>query len=165
MQQRRDSVEDTEYDRIVNMYADVVYRVALSYCKNKYDAEDIVQNTFVKMLREDMEFQDDEHIRKWLIRVAVNECKSMWRSFWRKNVSSLDEIEKEPIFTTQEKSDLFYAVMKLPQKYRIVVHLYYYEEYTIKEIAGILGITETAIQTRLMRARNNLKQQLKEAWQ
>ncbi len=158
-------MEDTEYDRIAVMYTDIIYRVALSYCKNRYDAEDIVQNTFVKLIKENTEFRNDEHIRKWLIRVAVNECKSMWRSFWKKNVSSLDEMEGEPEFTTPEKSELFYAVMKLPQKYRVVVHLYYYEEYSIKEIAEILGITETSIQTRLMRARNNLKQQLKEAWQ
>jgi len=67
-----------DYETIVTRNIDIVYRTALSYCKNTYDAEDIVQNTFAKLLQSDMDFQDDEHIRKWLIRVAVNECKNKW---------------------------------------------------------------------------------------
>ena len=153
-----------DFESIAEKFTDVVYRVALSYCKNKYDAEDVLQNTFIKLLQSDTKFEDEMHIRKWLVRVTVNECKSMWRSFWRKNVLSLDEMETETEFTTPEKSDLYDAVMKLQPKYRIVVHLYYYEEYSVREISEILGIKETTIQTRLMRARNNLKQQLKEDW-
>lgn len=158
-------MEDGKYDRIVDLYLDSVYRIALSCCKNSYDAEDVVQNTFIKLLNTATVFEDDEHIRRWLIRVAVNECNSMWRSFWKKNVSSLDEINEEPQFSAPENSELFYAVQQLPKRYREVVHLYYYEDYSIKEIARILQASETAIQTRLMRARNKLKQQLKEAWQ
>lgn len=157
-------MDGNEFDRIADLYLDTVYRVALNGCKNPYDAEDVVQNTFMKLLHHTEDFENDEHIRKWLIRVAINECNSMWRSFWKKNVSSIDELQIELSFSTPEKSELFYAVQNLPQKYREVVHLYYYEQYSVKEISDILGISETAIQTRLMRARNKLKQQLKEAW-
>lgn len=146
-------------------YADISYRVAISYCKNRYDAEDVVQNVLIKLLQSDTEFEDDTHVRKWVVRVTVNECKSLWRSFWKKNVSSLEETAQAEQFSSPEKSDLYDACCSLSPKYRIVIHLYYYEEYSIKEISKLLGIKETTIQTRLMRARNYLKQQLKEAWQ
>lgn len=157
-------MEASEYGRIAETYIDTVYRVALSNCKNSADAQDVVQNTFVKLLKSDIDFKDDEHIKRWLIKVTVNECRSMWRSFWRRNVDYIEEIVKEPEFDTEEKSELYYAVMELPQKYRSVVHLYYYEDYSVKEISEILDIKETTIQTRLMRARKMLKQQLWEAW-
>lgn len=159
-----ESMEASEYGRIAETYIDTVYRVALSNCKNSADAQDVVQNTFVKLLKSDIDFKDDEHIKRWLIKVTVNECRSMWRSFWRRNVDYIEEIVKEPEFDTEEKSELYYAVMELPQKYRSVVHLYYYEDYSVKEISEILDIKETTIQTRLMRARKMLKQQLWEAW-
>lgn len=146
-------------------YADVSYRVALSYCKNTYDAEDIVQNVLLKLVQGELHFEDDTHVRKWVVRVTVNECKSLWRSFWKKNISSLEEADEPMVFSSPEKSDLFYALQKLSPKYRIVIHLYYYEEYSIKEIAKLLHLKETTVQTQLMRARNFLKQQLKEAWQ
>lgn len=157
-------MEEEEYDRIVRNYMDVIYRVAVNGCKNPEDAQDVVQNTFMKLLESELEFGDEEHIRKWLIRVAVNECKSLWRTFWRRNVSSLEEMETEPVFSAEEKSDLYYAVQKLPARYRVVVHLYYYEDYSVREIADILKVKETTIQTRLMRARSKLKEQLKGAW-
>lgn len=155
-------METSEYIRIAEQYTDIVYRAAISYCKNKNDAEDAVQNTFVKLLKTDTEFNDDEHIRKWLIRVAVNECKNMWKSFWRRNVTSFEELEKEPEYIESDKTELFSEVMKLPQKYRVVLHLYYYEGYCVKEIARLVGISESNVQTRLMRARNKLKLQLEE---
>ncbi len=157
-------MEKADYDRAVKLCLDVVYRTALNCCRNPQDAEDVVQTAFLKLLECDTHFQDEDHIRRWLIRVTVNESHSIWRSFWRRNVSPLEEQTAEPAFTQPENSDLFYAVQKLPVRYREVVHLYYYEEYSIREIAEILHISETAIQTRLMRARRKLKQQLKEAW-
>lgn len=157
-------MEAPEYQRIVRLYLDTVYRTALNCCKNPQDAEDVVQNTFLKLLEHPAEFQNNDHIRRWLIRVAVNEAHSLWRSPWKRSVSSLEELNVDPSFTLPENSELFYAVQKLSPRYREVVHLYYYEEYSIKEIAEILHISETAIQTRLMRARGKLKHQLKEAW-
>lgn len=157
-------MEDAEYIRIVHKYLDTIYRVALSGSKNPHDAEDIVQSTFLKLLENKKEFQDEEHIRKWLIRVTLNEANSLWRSFWKKKVISFEETLKEPEFFEPEQSELFWAVQKLSPKYREVTYLYYYEEYSIKEIAKLLHISETAIQTRLMRAREKLREQLKEAW-
>ena len=153
-----------KFNSIVEQYIDVVYRATLSYCKNKSDAEDIVQNTFIKLLKTDTQFINDEHIRKWLIKVAMNECKNMWKSFWHKNITSFDELEKEPEYENSNEKELFEEVMKLPKKYSIVLHLYYYEGYSVKEIAQILEITESNVQTRLMRARNKLKEHLQEAW-
>ena len=153
-------MDSKEYKRLADQYIDMVYRVALNGCKNKYDADDVVQNTFIKLLKCKKQFDTDEHVRNWLIRVAVNECNSLWNSSWRKKVTSLDEREDEPAFTTPEKSELYDLVMKLPPKYRQVVYLYYYEEFSVKEVAEVLRISETAVQTRLQRARKKLKDQL-----
>lgn len=153
-----------KYEEIAERYTDVVYRAALNYCKNKNDAEDAVQNAFMKMLQSKVEFQDEEHIKRWLIRVVINECKNMWNSFWRKKVSSLEELDYEIETFSENEKELFEEVMKLPAKYSIVLHLYYYEEYSVREIAGLLYISESNVQTRLMRGRNKLKQQLQEAW-
>ena len=150
-----------EYQRLADQYIDMVYRVALNGCKNKYDADDVVQNTFIKLLKCKKQFEYDEHVRNWLLRVAVNECNSIWNSSWRKKVVSLEESrEEEPAFSTSEKSELYDLVMKLSPKYRQVVYLYYYEEFSVKEVAEVLRISETAVQTRLQRARQKLKIQL-----
>lgn len=156
-------MEDAEFQRIAEKYTDIVYRTALSYCNSKSDAEDAVQNAFFKLLRANIVFNNDEHIRRWLIKVVINECKMLWRSFWRKNVISFEELNHEPEYVEMEHKEIFYEIMKLPQKYRTVLHLYYYEGFNCNEIANILGITTTSVQTRLMRARNKLKEQLKEA--
>lgn len=156
-------MEASEFNRITEQYIDIVYRAALNYCKNKSDAEDAVQNTFLKLLKTDTEFENDEHIRKWLIRVAMNECKNIWRSFWHRNVKSFDDLDTEPEYTESDQKELFSEVMKLPPKYSAVLHLYYYEGYSNKEIARILNISESTVQTRMMRARNKLKERLQEA--
>ncbi|MDE6851155.1 MAG: RNA polymerase sigma factor [Lachnospiraceae bacterium] len=151
-----------DYERIVTENIDIVYRTTLCYCKNQRDAEDVVQNTFLKLIQSEQEFADEEHVRKWLIRVAVNECKNIWKSYWNRNVISLDTLEYEQGTTrTEEERDLLQAVMALPPKYRIVVHLYYYEGYHVKEIADILHLSESNVQIRLMRARKKLKELLK----
>lgn len=152
------------YTETVERYANNIYRVALSYCKNKYDAEDILQNVFLKLLQEDTEFEGEEHLRRWLIRVTINCCKDLCKSFWKKRMVSFDEVKQNYSyeFSGNEKSDLYEAVMGLPQKYRLVTHLYYYEDYSIKEISEILSVKETTVQTQLMRARNKLQIMLKE---
>lgn len=158
-------MDTQEYESITTKYLDCIYRVAVNGCKNYADAEDVVQNTFLKLWQKGEAFEDEEHIRKWLIRVAVNECNSLWRSPWKRHTAYLEEMTKEPVFSTPEKSSLYFAVRELPQKYRQIVHLYYFEEYSVKEIADIMKLSETAVQTRLLRARQKLKEILKEAWQ
>lgn len=158
-------MEEKLYQEVVKKYADTVYRIAINYTKSKFDADDVVQNVFLKLYTQDKLTQDGEHLKRWLIRVCINECKNLLAAFWRKNVVSIEEENYEPVFSTPEKSDLYDAVMELPIKYRIVIHLYYYEGYSSKEIASLLKIREQAVRTRLVRGRKMLKQQLKEVWQ
>lgn len=158
-------MESDEYRRIANKYLNAVYKAALSCCRNNANAEDAAQNAFLKLMRTNIKFADDEHIKRWLIRVAVNECKTVWRSFSHKKVISIEELETEPSYDKESAEELFSMLSKLPQNYRAVLHLYYYEDYNVKEIAEILNISETNVQTRLMRARKKLEEILKkEAW-
>lgn len=154
-----------EYERLTTRYLDCIYRVALNGCRNYADAEDVVQNTFLKLWQKENDFEDDEHVRKWLIRVTLNECNSLWRSSWKRRTTFLEELPGEPTFSTPERSNLYYALRELPAKYRQVVHLFYFEGYSVREIAEIMKLSETAVQTRLLRARQKLKEKLKEAWE
>lgn len=159
-------MERNKYILAVEQYSHTVYRAAYQYCGNKSDAEDVTQNTFIKLLQVKKEFKDEDYLKRWLLRVAMNEAKSISRSFWKNRIICLEETEREPAyeFHSNEQSDLYEAVMHLPAKYRIIVHLYYFEDYSTKEIAKILNIKETTVQTQLMRARGKLKELLKEAW-
>ena len=156
-------MDTKEFERLTTLFLDCIYRVAFSGCRNYPDAEDVVQNTFLKLLQRKENFAEDTQAKYWLIRVTMNECKSLWRTPWKQRVTSTEELFCEPAFETPEQSELYYAVRELPVKYRRVVHLYYFEDYNVKEIAGILKISETAVQTRLLRARQKLKEKLKEA--
>ncbi len=160
-------MEQSVYIKAVDTYAGTLYRIACTYCRQHADAEDIVQTAFMKLYQTETEFQDEEHIKRWLIRVTVNEARNLCSSFWKKNVTSLESSGMiQPYdFPRPEYSDLYDAVLSLPGKYKIVVHLYYYEDYSVKEIAEILSLKETTIQTQLMRARKQLKIKLKEVWQ
>lgn len=155
------------YIKAVDTYAGTLYRIACTYFRQHADAEDIVQTAFMKLYQTETEFQDEEHIKRWLIRVTVNEARNLCSSFWKKNVTSLESSGMiQPYdFPRPEYSDLYDAVLSLPGKYKIVVHLYYYEDYSVKEIAEILSLKETTVQTQLMRARKQLKIKLKEVWQ
>ena len=155
---------DDKFVEIFNLYKNDVYRLAFSYTKNISDSDDIVQNVFVKLYRkQDILEKKKEEIKKWLIRVTINECKTLLLSNWKKKITSLSE-QEENIKSEMPSNDVLRAVLDLPKKYRIVTYLYYYEDYKIKEIAQILKISETSIQTRLERARKQLKEILKEAW-
>ena len=120
----------------------------------------------MKLLKTDTVFESDEHVKSWLIRVAVKECKTMFRTFGRKKVTSLEELETEPSYTDEHcGEELSILLDKLPQNYRAVLHLYYYENFTVQEIAQTLGISQTNVQTQLMRARKKLEKIMKEeAW-
>ena len=153
-----------DYERIVRTHMDTIYRIAVSYTKTPADADDIVQQTFVKLLSKKETFTDEEHEKRWLIRVCINECNSFFSSFWRRNVDSMDTLTTEPQFTTRENTDLYDAIKSLPSKCSIVVYLFYYEGYSTKEIGKLLHIKEATVRTRLVRARKLLKEQLREAW-
>lgn len=153
-------MSEETYGEIVKKYADTVYRVALSYSKSVQDAEDVAQSVFLKLLTKKRNFADEEHIRRWLIRVTVNECRNIWNSFWRRNVDTVEILPEEVQTEKDSHSQVYEEVMALPEKYRIVIYLYYYEEYSTKEIADILHAKEATIRTRLARGRKLLKMQL-----
>ena len=159
-----EGLDREDYERIVRTHMDTIYRIAVSYTKTPADADDIVQQTFVKLLSKKETFADEEHEKRWLIRVCINECNSFFSSFWRRNVDSMDTLTTEPQFTTRENTDLYDAIKSLPSKCSIVVYLFYYEGYSTKEIGKLLHIKEATVRTRLVRARKLLKEQLREAW-
>lgn len=146
-------------------YRDNLYILAFNVCKNAEDAKDVVQDTFMQYYMIKKEFEDEQHIRAWLIRVAVNKAKNMTHTFWRKNKISLEEYMDTLEFATPASEELFETVMNLPEKYRIAVHLFYYEDYSVREIAGILKLSESNVKVRLSRARLLLKEKLQEEWE
>ena len=150
---------------VIQMYQDNLFRIAFSICQNREDAEDVVQETFLRYHSGAVDFNDEMHIRAWLIRVAINKAKNCNHTFWRKNKLSLEDYMETLTFETPESENLFETVMKLPEKYRIVIHLFYYEDYAIREIAGILHLSESNVKVRLSRGRVLLKQSLKEEWE
>lgn len=151
-------------DRAYEEYADHVFAVAFNVCQSRADAEDVVQDTFIKYNSSKKDFADEEHIRAWILRVAINRAKDIRTSFWRKNMVAWDEYMTELSFEEPEDERLFQAVMNLPTKYRTVIHLHYYEDYGIKEIAQILHSREGTIKSQLSRGRTLLKNMLKEEW-
>ena len=129
--------------------------------KDPQDADDITQDTFLKLLTFSGGFESEAHVKNWLIRVAVNGCKNNFRARWRRH-ESLDGYAETLGFESREQSDLFRAVESLDRKHRIVIHLHYYEGYSMKEIAELLGISENTVSTRLYRARTKLKKMMTE---
>lgn len=150
-----------QFTRYAQRYLDTVYRVALNYIKSAADADDVTQNVFVKLLQERKPFANDSHVKNWLIRVTINECKNLVRSKWWK-AESFEDYAATLAFDTPAHSDLFYAVMELPKKYRLPIYLYYYEEYSTQEIAEILKMPKATVCTQLKRGRELLKESLQE---
>lgn len=146
-------------------YQNNLYAVAFNICKNAEDAKDVVQDTFIQYHLFRKEFDNEQHIRAWLIRVAINKAKNINRSFWHKNKRPLEDYMETLTFETPESEELFETVMALPEKFRIVIHLFYYEDYSIREIADILKISESNVKVRLSRGRSLLKEKLQEEWE
>ncbi len=154
-------LENEQIALYTEKYIDTVYRVALNYMKNPTDAEDVTQDVFLALIRSRPSFENEDHARFWLIQVTVNACKKHFRSPWRK-VLPLEEYVKALPFEAIGHSDLFLAVMSLPLKYRLPLYLYYYEDYTTLEIAGLLKIPKGTVCTNLNRGREKLKELLLE---
>lgn len=146
-------MEETKFEQMFHQYKDMVYRVAFLYLKNEADALDIVQNTFIKLLTKN-DFIDDEHIKRWLLKVCINLCKNNLKSYRNRNVVSFEE---EYYRIDNIDLQLKELVFKLAPKYKGVIHLYYYEGYSVKEIAAIINISESSVKQRLKRAREKLK--------
>ncbi len=157
-------MEQSEFQAAVVQYQDMVYRIALHQFGVPQDAEDAVQEVFLHLYMEKKPFESGGHLRRWLIRVSINVCKDALKSPWRKRRVPMEAIPDQPVFDRPEERELYQAVMSLPEKYRTVLDLFYYEELSTKEIAALLGLRQSAVTTRLSRAREQLKEQLKEVW-
>ncbi|ABR33908.1 MULTISPECIES: RNA polymerase sigma factor [Clostridium] len=144
---------------LIETYSDMLIRISYSYMKNLSDAEDITQEVFIKLLEKRPDFKNGTHEKSWLIRVAINLSKDKLKSSYFKNTTSLED---DFVDTTQEDTDVIQAVLSLPVKYRSIVFLYYYENYSISEISNILNIKESTVGSQLSRGRKLLKSILKE---
>ena len=149
-----------EANRAIDRYADLVRRVCMIHLKNHADTEDIFQTVFLKYVTGTTEFESEEHEKAWFIRVTINACKDLLRSFFRSRTVSLDDLLEQPDQVPEDHREVLEAVLALPDKYRDVVYLHYYEGYTAPEIGKILGKNENTIYTRLTRARGLLKEKL-----
>lgn len=149
-------------EQVMRQHETGVYAAAYSLLKNKQDAEDVVQETFLKYYSRSREFASSEHLRAWLLRLAINRAKDILRAASRKNTVPLEDDPQELAFPLPESRGLFEAVLALPEQYRTVIHLFYYEDYSVQEIARILRLTKQAVKTRLFRGRQMLRAALKE---
>ena len=141
-------------EETIEKYSNMVYRLAIARTGNSEEAQDVYQEVFLRLAKKMPEFQSEEHKKAWLIRVTINCSKTILNSSFIKYRTELDE---NLSFETPERHDIYYAVLKLPIKYKTVVHLYYYENYSIKEISNILRTNENTIKSRLARARKQLE--------
>ena len=151
-----------EYVRIVDRSSHRLFLIALSFLGNRTDAEDAIQEVFLRLWKKQEPFENDEHTDKFLTRVCINVCKNMLRSLSRRHCTSLDDAQSMFAFDCAQDFDVFNAVMSLPQKERAVVHLFYYEDMSVAEIADALHASESSVKTALHRARNHLKTSLEE---
>ena len=149
---------------IAEKYKDSLFSAAFNICRNAADADDAVQETLLRYHTISKQFESEQHIRAWLLRVAINQAKNISTSFWRRSGVPLEDYVETLEFESPESKGLFEEVLKLPEKYRIVLHLFYYEEYSVREIAGILHTSEGNVKVRLTRARKLLKEKLQEEW-
>ena len=141
-----------------------VFRAAYYICKNRQDAEDVCQETFLAYFSEDRDFESPEHIRAWLLRTAINKAKNVCRAFWRRNRESLDDHAEIAAAADSADAGLLDAVLRLPVRCRSVIHLFYYEDLSVSETAELLGISENTVKSQLHRGRKLLKEMLKEGW-
>lgn len=151
-----------DIEQIINEYSTMVYRIALVYGKTKEDAEDIFQEVFLRLVRYQNRLESKEHVRNWLIRVTANCGKSYIKKQSRNQTLPLmeDVMLRDEMEDNDRGYAIYQAVKSLPEKYRVVVHLYYYEELSVKEISDCLNRREGTIKSQLARSRELLKRKL-----
>ena len=154
-------LDTAQFNAYAAKYMDTVFRLAFSGPKSPADADDVTQNVLLSLYRTDYQFESDEHVRSWLMKVTVNECRKVWRRPFRSH-ENIDDYAETLAFEDPSYRDLFEAIMQLDRDKRTVIVLYYIEGYSIKEIAEILNVPAATIGTRLARARAKLAQYLKE---
>ncbi|EDM99799.1 Sigma-70 region 2 [Pseudoflavonifractor capillosus ATCC 29799] len=154
-------MEREEAARLVEAHGQAVYRLAYARTGSREDAEDITQETFLRLVRAAPAFRDEAHCRTWLLHVAMNCTRSLFRRPWRRRDLPLEEAANAAA-PDGERGNVLEAVLNLPEQYRAPVHLFYYEDLTVEQIAKILGLREGTVRTRLSRARGMLRDMLKE---
>lgn len=154
----------TEFITLAERYKDMVYRIALNYYGSPYDADDTVQDVMLKLFQREESFENEEHARYWLIRVTINQCKNGLRWARLRRHESLEDVSLSVQFRLPGQSQVYREVMALPEQYRTVLYLFYYEELSVNKIALLLGVKPSAVTTRLSRARQKLKTKLTEVW-
>lgn len=147
------SVDNDFIQYIVEKYSDMILRIAYQNLKNKSDSEDVTQDTFMKLIKQST-FRDEAHMKAWLIKVTINKCRDLNKTVWYRRTESLAEIE---IPFNEDEIGILEEVFKLSNDYRNVIYLYYYEGYSISEIANILDTKENTISSQITRARKKLK--------
>ena len=160
-------------EQALNKYQNNVYKAAFYICGNPEDAEDIAQEVFLAYYNTGTDFASEEHIRLWLVKVAVNKARNLKKSFWTKRRIDIlhftewleAHTQEQAVEYDDESIELIKAVMSLPEKCRIAVHLFYYEDYSVKQIAGVMGVKENTVKAHLHRGRTLLKSMLKEKWE
>ena len=153
------------YEEVIKRNSETVYRLAYSLVKSQSDADDIYQEVFLRYVRKAPVFDSEEHEKAWFMRVTINCCKNFWKSPWiqRRSVLEKDVLEKEAACESKDENQRLIDIVKqLPEKYRVVIHLFYYEELSIKEIAKITKSKASTVRTRLTRARKLLQRWLNE---
>lgn len=151
---------EQEVNRAIEQYANTIRRICMIHLKNYDDTEDIFQTVFLKYTLSSISFESEEHEKAWLIRVTINACKDLLKSFFRTRTTSLDEIMELPAELPPDYSEVLEAVLSLPQKYRDIIYLYYYEGYTAPQIGRILGKNVNTIYTLLTRSKKILREKL-----
>lgn len=149
---------EEEFEAAARKHMDGIFRLALNYMGSFAEAEDVTQNVLIRLYKARRPFESPEHLRRWLVRVTINESKRMLLSPWRRTESL--ELLEDRAALPEENRELFRAVMALPEKYRVPMYLYYYEGYSTEELAKLLKIPGSTVRTRLRRGRAQLKESL-----
>lgn len=152
--------EHQDFNQLIERQGQLVYKLAYARCGNQADAEDIFQQVFLRYLTKKPVFVDAEHEKAWFIRVTINACKDLLKNFFHSHTVPLDLIMEQPIEIPPDYQDILEAVFSLPQKYRDVVYLHYFEDYTAPEISQILGKNVNTIYTLLTRSKRILREKL-----
>lgn len=151
---------EQEVNRAIEQYSDMIRRLCMIHLKNYADTEDIFQTVFLKYVLSSVSFESKEHEKAWFIRVTINACKDLLKSFIRSRTISLDERIEQPSEMSVDDRDVLEAVLSLPQKYKDVVYLRYYEDYTAPQISRILGKNVNTIYTLITRSKRLLREKL-----
>ena len=151
---------DEAFAQAARTYGDTVYRVAYHALNNPADAEDVAQTVLLRLYEHKKEFESEEHMKHWLLRVAVNESRKVLRSFWRRTSVPLEEWRDAAVLEDPAKAEVLEAVMALESKYRVAIYLYYYEGLSVAETAAAMRANVSTVQTWLLRARARLRKEL-----